>query len=147
LFWVGGTQPRVILAVVDVFGGGSGGGEGAGGMGLGVVAEPVPLVVSLVVSVVVVDVLELALVLAVAAADAAPPPLSSPQPARAIAKLPVKDAITTRQLRANPRLDEACIFPTPDESLQHRPGSGRSYVSRVHERAAVGTACLTHEAV
>jgi hypothetical protein len=135
----------VILAVVDVFGGG-GGGEGLGEMGLGVVAEPLPFVVSLVV-VVVVDVLELALVLAVAAADAAAPPLSSPQPASAIAKLPVKDVITTRQLRANPRLDEASIFPTPDESLQHRPGSGRSYGSRVHERAAVGTACLTHEAV
>jgi hypothetical protein len=86
-------------------------GGGADVEALGVVAEPLSFELSLVLSPKVVDVVELALVLLVAAA-AAPPPSSPPQPASAIAKLPIKDAITTRCV-VPPRL--ACIFPTPDK--------------------------------
>jgi hypothetical protein len=93
--------------------------------GVLVVVEPPPFEVSSAVPVAVVDVVEPALVLlvllvllvvAVPAAAALP---SAPQPASAMARLPVKQA-TRRRPDANPGspvLSLACIFATPDKQL------------------------------
>jgi hypothetical protein len=94
--------------------------------GVLVVVEPPPFEVSSAVPVAVVDVVEPALVLlvllvvavpAAAALPSAPP--SAPQPASAMARLPIKQA-TRRRPDANPGspvLSLACIFATPDKQL------------------------------
>ncbi len=113
LFWVGGIQPKVMLDVVAAFGGGGVTGEALVVVVLGVVVvEPLPFVLG-----VVVDVVELALVLLVAAAPAALAPPSAPQPASAIARLPIKDAITTRPAPTprSPVMGHACLIPTPEK--------------------------------
>jgi hypothetical protein len=90
--------------------------------GVLVVVEPPPFEVSSAVPVAVVDVVEPALVLlvllvvVVPAAAALP---SAPQPASAMARLPIKQA-TRRRPDANPGspvLSLACIFATPDKQL------------------------------
>jgi len=107
LFCVGGSQPNVMLAVVAAFGGGVSVEEAPVVV---VVGEPLPFELPLEVSATDVDVVELALVLLVVATPAAPAALSSPQPASAIARLPINDAITTRSAPI-PRL--ACLITNP----------------------------------
>jgi hypothetical protein len=114
LFWVGGVQPRVMLDGVTAFGG------EAGGVAV-VVIEPLPCEFALAVSATTVGVVELALVLPVAAAPAAP---SSPQPASAIARVPIKEAITTRPA---PIPRSACLIPTPNSNS--RAGQARDEVT------------------
>ena len=105
MFSVGAAQPSVTF--VDVL--------DAGGVAGGVKVEVPPVVEPLPVELppagaVSATVVELVLVLLVADA-AAPIPSSPPQPASAIARLPSKDAITTRPA-PNPR--SACLIKTPE---------------------------------
>jgi len=117
LFWVGGTQPKVILDEVAAFGG------GVWVEAPVVVLEPLPVELSPDVTTGV-DVVELALVLPVAAAPAAPAPPSAPQPASATAKLPIKNAIA---IRSAPIPRSACLIPTPEMHLH--PGQARGEVT------------------
>src|SRR5690348_4647282 len=105
LFCVGGTQPNVMLAVVAAFGG------GVSVEAPVVVVEPPAVELPPEVLATGVDVVELALVLLVVATPAADDPSLLPQPASAIARPPINDAITTRPA---PIPRSACLIPTPE---------------------------------
>ena len=139
LFCVGGSQLKVMLWVllvatgVDVTGGGVTAEVTLGTeVALPFVLPAVPVVPTAVVSATAVAVVELVLVL-LAEVPAVLIPASPPQPASAIARLPIKDATTTRPA-TNPRSAFLIEPPKNDPSIA---GQGRDEVTigTLHERA------------
>ena len=138
LFCVGGSQLKVILAGVLCVAGGGVSAEAPP------VVEGLPVELAGAVSATVVAVVEpVPVLLADAAASI---PSSPPQPASAIARLPIKDATTTRPA-PNPRSALFIKTPENDSSMPVQARTKSQSVRCTSVQSCRFSSALTHEAV